>query len=247
MVKKGDKHLFQFKQFRVDQRDCAMKINTDGVLLGAMSGEALLHSEALNILDVGTGTGVIALMLAQRFSLAHVTGVEMDAAAAERAFLNFEGSPFSNRMRLWQQDILKCDFEERFDLIVSNPPYFLDALKNVDKRKEMARHAGIDFFKSLLEKVSLWLKPNGSFELILPKEAFEHVNELAMAYGLTLIKVWQLFSFSEDVEPIRYLVRFQRESKDIAKPINEKFVIYASRGQYTDGYKRVLKDFFLDF
>lgn len=247
MAKKGDKHLFQFKQFQVDQRDCAMKINTDGVLLGAMSGETLYHCEAPNILDVGTGTGVIALMLAQRFSLAHVIGVEIDAAAAERAFHNFEGSPFFNRIRLWQHDILKCDFEERFDLIVSNPPYFLDALKNVDKRKEMARHAGKDFFEALVEKVSLWLKPNGSFELILPKEAFEHVNELAFGHGLRLAKVWQLFSFLEDVEPIRYMVRFQRERNDIAQPINEKFAIYASRGQYTDGYKRVLKDFFLDF
>lgn len=247
MAKKGDKHLFQFKQFHVDQRDCAMKINTDGVLLGAMSGEKLLTTVEPNILDVGTGTGVIALMLAQRFPLARVTGVEIEAITAEKAFHNFEVSPFSSRLRLQQQDILESDFDEKFDLILTNPPYFLDALKNVDKRKEMARHAGKDFFESLVRKVNCWLKPKGSFELILPKEAFEHVNELAVRQDLKLTKVWQLFSFAEDAEPIRYLVRFQREPMDIAEPIVEKFVIYASRGQYTDEYKRVLKDFFLDF
>ena len=136
--------VFHFKEFSVDQADCAMKINTDGVLAGALSE----NEDPRFILDIGTGTGVIALMLAQRFASAKIDAVEIDQQAAEAAETNFLNSPFAHRLHCYSSS-----FEDffsastiKYDLIVSNPPFFIGSLQNPDKRKSMARHASHDFF-----------------------------------------------------------------------------------------------------
>ncbi|WAC40317.1 tRNA1(Val) (adenine(37)-N6)-methyltransferase [Pedobacter sp. SL55] len=131
------KNIFRFKQFEVDQSDCAMKINTDGVLLGAM----VQHENAERILDVGTGTGVIALMLAQRFPKAQVHAVEIDEQASATASRNFENSVFSERLTNNNISIEQFNSPEKFDLIVTNPPFFVNDYKNAEPKKEIARHA----------------------------------------------------------------------------------------------------------
>jgi len=128
--------IFRFKQFVVDQTESTMKVNTDGVLLGAMASAA----GPGRILDIGTGTGVIALMLAQRFPSARVEAIEVDALAAKLAGENFIRSTFATRISA--QAVALADFQpmEAFDLIVSNPPFFLHALKSRDYRKRVSRH-----------------------------------------------------------------------------------------------------------
>src|SRR5690554_2504372 len=144
---KNRSSVFRFKQFEVDQRDCPMKINTDGVLLGAIAGS--VHGRG-QFLDIGTGTGVIAMMLAQRYPEARVDAIEIDQGAAFRAAANFKDSPFSDRLTV--NHVALESFKTRpetYDLILSNPPFFMDSLKNPDQRKSVARHADPLFFQTL--------------------------------------------------------------------------------------------------
>lgn len=173
---------FQFQQFRVNQDRCAMKISTDAVMLGALA-EALMPGE---ILDVGTGTGVIALMLAQRFPDANVQAVEIDSLAASQALDNFCTNPFSDRMQLLEGRFQDFQPNQKFDLIVSNPPYFLDHLKSSDAQRNMALHTDELSFQDLLEKVNELLEESGQFWIILPPRQMQDFQRKAQEHGLFL-------------------------------------------------------------
>ncbi|REG92121.1 tRNA1(Val) (adenine(37)-N6)-methyltransferase [Algoriphagus antarcticus] len=173
---------FQFQQFRVNQDKCAMKISTDAVMLGALA-HAVSPEE---ILDVGTGTGVIALMLAQRFPEAAIHAVEIDLQAASQAFENFRSNTFSDRMQLWEGRFQDFEPQQKFDLIVSNPPYFPDHLKSSDAQRNMALHTDELSFQDLLEKVVQLLKEDGQFWIILPPRQMLDFQKEADKYGLFL-------------------------------------------------------------
>ncbi|PZX52558.1 tRNA1(Val) (adenine(37)-N6)-methyltransferase [Algoriphagus chordae] len=173
---------FQFQHFRVNQDRCAMKISTDAVMLGALA-KALSPRE---ILDVGTGTGVIALMLAQRFPLARVQAVEIDPEAAAQALDNFRSSTFSDRMQLWEGRFQDFAAQQNYDLIVSNPPYFPDHLKSSDMQRNMALHTDELSFEDLLGKVAQLLKEDGQFWIILPPRQMQDFRKEAEQHGLFL-------------------------------------------------------------
>lgn len=232
-------NIFKFKKFQVDQHNCAMKINTDGVLLGAI----VAHANPLQILDIGTGTGVIALMLAQRFPSAKVDAVEIDVPAADAAAQNCAGSPFAERTA-----VFSCSFEDftatvKYDLIVSNPPYFVNDLKNPEKRKEIARHADEDFFDSLLRKTVKILTETGELWLILPVKQAEKVVVNAVLQKLFPSKIVHVYS-DNSKESFRQIICLGFKSEPV---INEHVYIYESQGVYTEQYKYLLKDFFLAF
>src|SRR5690606_32919675 len=142
------KEIFKFKQFEIDQRGCTMKINTDGVILATKARAVKMD----RVLDIGTGTGVIALMLAQRFPEASIEAVDVDQGAFNCAKLNFESSPFSTRVGIHHCGIEDFESLNTFDLIVSNPPFFINSLKNTDDRKTLSRHGSFQFYKSLFNK-----------------------------------------------------------------------------------------------
>jgi tRNA1Val (adenine37-N6)-methyltransferase len=171
---------FQFQQFRVNQDRCAMKISTDAVMLGALA-EALMPGE---ILDVGTGTGVIALMLAQRFPEAQIQAVEIDAEAASQALENFRSNTFSERMQLWEGSFQDFEPQQKYDLIVSNPPYFPDHLKSSDVQRNMALHTDELSFQDLLGKVVELLVEDGQFWVILPPRQMQDFQKEAASHGL---------------------------------------------------------------
>ncbi|RAI89895.1 tRNA1(Val) (adenine(37)-N6)-methyltransferase [Algoriphagus yeomjeoni] len=171
---------FQFQQFRVNQDRCAMKISTDAVMLGALADASFPRE----ILDVGTGTGVIALMLAQRFSEAKIQAVEIDSEAAAQALGNFRANIFSDRMQLWEGRFQDFQPEQTFDLIVSNPPYFPDHLKSPDAQRNRALHTDELSFGDLLEKVDVLLKEDGRFWLILPPRQMQDFQKEAGEKGL---------------------------------------------------------------
>jgi len=231
--------IFRFKQFEVEQQDCAMKINTDGILLGTLSGQNAPSS----ILDIGTGTGVIAMMLAQRFDQAHADAVEIDEAAAKRAEYNFFRSPFASRLRVFHQDIALFEPSGSYDLIVSNPPYFVNDLKSQEARKGIARHADEAFFELLIRKVATLLTAEGLFWVILPVKQAVDLTLNAVLYRLFPHKIIHLYS-DENKEEFRQIVCFGFGDRPAQ---HEKFYIYAQKGVYTDAYKHLLKDFFLAF
>ncbi len=233
------KHIFKFKQFEVDQRGCAMKINTDGVLLGAIAE----FQSPKNILDIGTGTGVIALMLGQRFPDASVAAVEIDHDAAATADRNFQASSFSSRLSVFHAAIEAFETAQRFDLIVSNPPFFVNDYKNAEPKKQKARHASDNFFSQLLAKVNDLLTDEGSFWFVLPLKQTMEVVAIGNSLGLSVNTVVNLHSDNE--KPVfRQIVELSRVSKQLKEV---KFVIYEQEKVYTDAYRALLKDFFLAY
>jgi tRNA1Val (adenine37-N6)-methyltransferase len=232
--------IFKFKQFEVNQSGCAMKINTDGVLLGAIA----VQQQTGHILDIGTGTGVIAMMMAQRYTTAKVDAVEIDPSAAAAADENFVRSPFADRMKAYPVSFEKFTSAVEYDLIVSNPPYFVNDLKNPDKRKEIARHAHEDFFEMLMRNASSMLSSKGSLWMILPVKQAEEAAVNAIMYKLHPARIVHIYSDRSKPE-FRQIICLDFKGR---KPLEEEHVyIYESRGRYTDQYKSLLKDFFLAF
>ncbi len=231
--------IFKFKQFEVDQTGCAMKVNTDGVLLAALA--ECEHGK--NILDIGTGTGVMALMLAQRFKEARIHAVEIDSQASATAEKNFKNSVFANRLSISHIAIEQYSNPKKFDLIISNPPYFVNDLRNAEERKGIARHANDQFFADLLSKVDQLLAPNGCFWFILPVKQAELLVNDANNFGLSVSKKILLHS-DQSKQPFRWMVclnRFKNEA-DV-----RHFYIYEAEKVYTTHYKELLKDFFLGY
>lgn len=234
--------IFRFKQFAVDQRDCPMKINTDGVLLGAMAG----LDEPTRILDIGTGTGVIALMLAQRFPLAEIIGIEIDEAATKTAKQNAENAPFAGRVSMIHTGFQTFDTDQKFDLIVSNPPFYTKSLHNPDKRRTIAKHANDTFFDQFFTFCAQHLSSDGRLNIIVPSETARELETIARQRHLYLAHRCLIASFPGNT-PIRVVLRFQWNKPTIEPQETELFVIYKSKGIHSDEYKRLLSPFFLAF
>lgn len=169
--------MFRFKQFAVRQDRCPMKVGTDGVLLGAW---AEVRPGDRRMLDVGTGTGLIALMLAQR-SAAWITAVDIDVECATQAAENFAASPWADRLDAVSVAVQRYDPVEKFDLIVSNPPYYVDSLLSPDEGRNTARHAAGLPFGELAAAVVRLLAPGGRFALVLPPVEMQRFRSAARA------------------------------------------------------------------
>ena len=219
-----------------------MKVNTDGVLLGV-----LCQTESpLRMLDIGTGTGVISLILAQRFPAANITAVEIDESASLTAKRNFEQSAFSSRLEVLHtsfEGYLGSDQAGKFDLIISNPPFFIFLLRSDDHSKGVARHTDLVFFENLLRESAAHLQPGGQLVLILPQRISEIVQASAQAYGLSLLRCISICSF-DDSDPHRHILAFGSNQGDTE---TERFVIYDKPKQYSAQYRDALKDFFTIF
>lgn len=234
--------IFKFKQFDVDQTGCAMKINTDGVLLGALADA----DEPKNILDIGTGTGVIALMLAQRFGDARIDAVEIVQQAAQTAGCNFANSPFAGRLKVYPLDFEEffgLNPDKKYDLIVSNPPFYINSLKSPQKGRDIAKHADKDFFERLIRNASAHLNEKGVFCLILPIDTAELVIELSEKYELFPVKKTNIRSFS-DSEPHRMMLSFSLKQM-IMEEVD--FTIYQAINIYSEEYTKLLQPYFIAF
>lgn len=232
--------VFRFKQFEVDQGACAMKINTDGVLLGAH----LYRDNLKRILDIGTGTGVIALMAAQLHPEAFVDAVEVDELAYIQALSNFNKSPFNGRMRAYHSDFITFTTTDKYDLIFSNPPFYTDSLRNPDARKSLAKHSDFSFFAHMIEFVDDNLSSNGKFQCILPAELADWVVcELLMGRELFLSEELSISSF-EGSDIIRKIITVCRQNLEVKK---NTLAIYKEKGVHSSSYKECLSPFFLAF
>jgi tRNA1Val (adenine37-N6)-methyltransferase len=234
--------VFHFKQFSIDQTGCAMKVNTDGVLLSAL----VEADNPATILDIGTGTGVIALMLAQRFRDAAIEAVEIDEAAAKTATLNFNNSSFKNRLTVYSQsftEFFKNHPRKKYDLIVSNPPFYINSLEASRKQMNLAKHADGDFFRSLILNISQHLTQVGQCWLILPLPTAGLVKALAAQHGLHLQKVVSIRSFT-DSQPHREILVLSLSQTDISY---QAFIIYADLKVYTEAYRKRLREYLTIF
>ncbi len=234
--------IFRFKQFAVDQTNCAMKINTDGVLLGALAKA----EKPANIVDIGSGTGVIGLMLAQRFKDAMIQSVEIDAAAAQTSQQNFNNSPFAGRLQchhLGFNAFFESYPNNKFDLIVSNPPFHVNALSSPEAAKSLAKHTDKEFFEQLISHLPKHLAENGSCWLILPVTTAAMVKNIAARYGLFEQAIISILSF-EHSESHREIVVLSLSETNVS---NQQFVIYDEPKIYSRQYQEALGDFFTIF
>ena len=228
--------FFRFKQFTVYHDRCAMKVGTDGVLLGAWANVAQAH----HILDIGTGTGLIALMLAQR-SDALITAIDIDEDAIEQATDNAENSPWASRIRILQQDLRQYDTEQRFDAIVSNPPYFINSLKCPDSQRSTARHTDTLDANKLLQKASELLHPEGHFSLVIPADQVSQIQQLGEESGLYLVRHTAVIT-RPGLPPKRALLEFRKAN--IACQTDE-LVIELDRHVYSEDYIALTREFYL--
>lgn len=235
--------IFHFKQFSIDQTNCAMKVNTDGALLAALSKGI---DKPLSILDIGTGTGMIALMLAQKYISALVHAVEIDEQTLNTAKLNFEKSPYFNRISAFHSPIEEfwAKTQQKYDLIVSNPPFFINSLISKNPKKEAARHTDTLFYERLIFESAKKLKPSGYIYLILPVATATLVKNIASKQGLLYVKQEiMIHSFSHS-KPHRSILVFSFEN---ISPTIKDFVIYEKQGRYTLEYRTLLKDYLTIF
>lgn len=227
---------FQFKQFTVWHDKCAMKVGTDGVLLGAWTDVSDVHS----VLDVGTGTGLVALMIAQRCR-AQIVAIEIDENAVLQAKENVLHSPWSDRIEVLQEDFTNYSFSEKFDLIVSNPPYFVDSLQSPNLQRTMARHTGNLTYWDLVQRASQLLSIDGRFSLIIPTEAVDTVRNFANQNGLFLIKSTYVVT-KPNALPKRTLLSFSFHPEEYDE---NRMLVELSRHQYSKEYIELTKDYYL--
>ncbi|MGB7394657.1 MAG: methyltransferase [Pricia sp.] len=259
------KQLFRFKQFGIHQDRCAMKIGTDGVLLG---GWTSLENHPETILDIGAGTGLIALMLAQRSNAETVDAIEIDEDAFEQCVENFEASPWGDRLFCYHAglDEFVVEWDDKYDLIVSNPPFFqadtagTDASRmaaskqnasemaasritasNVDTSRRMARFNDFLPFESLLDGVSHLLSPDGVFTAIIPYSEEDGFLALASERGLHPQKLTRVRG-NPTSKIKRSLLQFGFTKSDVN---TDELVIELQRHEYTEEYRALTKDFYL--
>lgn len=230
---------FAFQKFTIHQDRCAMKVGTDGVLLGAWA-----HG-GKHILDIGTGTGLVAIMMAQRFADAHVTAVEIDHNAALQACNNASCSPFASRIGIVETSIQ--DFEvygtQLFDSIVSNPPFFTDSLKNPDSQRATARHADTLPYRDLFTAVKKLLAKDGEFSAIIPSDCL--TSFIAEAYLAHLVPIRRLaIRTTPRKQPKRHLVSFGHTSSE-NNATNEEQCLMNPDGSRSDWYINLTSDFYL--
>lgn len=229
---------FRFKRFEVSDEVSAMKIGTDGVLLGAWAFNGL---SPMRILDVGTGTGLIALMIAQRFPDAQITGIEIDAAAAGEARHNVAESPWSTRISIMTGDFLNMSLEA--DAIVCNPPFFSTGELSPTPSRALARHEGALTVEALLRHVADTLKPGGHLAIIVPAEREDDIIYRATTLHLDPERV-TLVAPSEGAPAIRVLLQM---TKGLSTSFTrDSLVLRQSDGTHTPAYQQLTGDFYLD-
>ncbi len=233
---------FQFKLFRIVQERSAMKVGMDGVLLGAWADT----SGAERILDIGTGTGLVALMLSQKNASARIDAIEIDRDACEEAVFNVLQSDWSDRINLFCQSFQEfaTETENKYDLIVSNPPFFSNGVKAPDKTRAQARHADALPLDVLISEAANLLQENGRIDLILPIEQLQYVQNIAEINGLFLARLCRVKP--NPVKPdFRILVELA--NGPVACHEETLMIEFEKHHDYTSEYRELTKDFYLKF
>ena len=233
--------MFKFKQFSINQDKTAMKVGTDGVLLGAWTPT---NHNPFSILDIGTGTGLIALMLAQRTTAEQIDALEIDEDAYEQAVDNFENSPWYDRLFCFHAGLDEFieEPEDEYDLIVSNPPFHAEDYKTENEQRDLARFQEAMPFEDLVEAADLLLSENGILAVIIPYKEESRFIALAKDFELFPIKITRVKG-TPTSEIKRSLLAFSRH--EIAEMLIDELVIETDRHLYTPEYISLTKDFYL--
>ncbi|WP_299114578.1 methyltransferase [uncultured Winogradskyella sp.] len=233
-------HPFRFKEFSVNQDRCAMKIGTDSVLLGAWSS---VKNNTYAILDIGSGTGILSLMLAQRSNAQQIEAIEIDENAFEQCSENFENSPWNDRLFCYHASLLEFveEVDDKFDLIICNPPFYSEDYKTDNKARDLARFNDAMPFEHLIYAVAKLLIQDGLFSIVIPFKEESRFIELASTVGLLPKRILHIKG-NPNAGIKRSLIEFTFTKQD---PKISELVIETARHQYTEDYIKLTKDFYL--
>ena len=240
-VQKLQMSIFTFKQFQIKQSNSAMKVGTDGVLLGAW---APIHNNPKTILDIGTGTGLLALMLAQRSNATQIDALDIDEDAFEEATDNFENSVWNDRLFCYHAslDEFVDEPEEEYDLIICNPPFYAEEFQSTDEQRNLARFQSSMPFEDLIASADMLLSENGIFAVIIPYKEQEKFIDICAQFELFPIDIMHVRG-SHNTPIVRSLLAFKRfelQTENITE-----IAIEINRHEYTDAYIELTKDFYL--
>ena len=235
--------VFHFKRFDVVNEQSSMKVNTDGVILGAA---VTLRDDDRRVLDVGTGTGTVALMIAQRLEGApsSITGIDIDAPSAAEAASNFAASPWADKLRAIHVPLREYEADEQLDLVVSNPPYFDNSLQAPDERRNVARHTEVGdslSYRELAEFAGRRLSDTGRLALILPADQEKPLLRCLRSYGLHPFRVLYVRTTPRKA-PARIVVEASRIRPD---SMELDTLTIQEGGEYTAAYLALTHDFYL--
>jgi tRNA1Val (adenine37-N6)-methyltransferase len=231
---------FKFKEFSINQDRCAMKIGTDGVLLGAWTS---IENNPFSVLDIGAGTGVLSLMMAQRSTAQNIDALEIDADAYEQCSENFENSPWADRLFCYHASLLEFveEIEDKYDLIICNPPFYSEDYKTDNDARDLARFNDAMPFEHLTFAVANLLSEEGIFSVVVPHK--EESNFIDLASKVDLYPNRKLHvKGNSDSEIKRSLLEFSFKENEIE---TSKLIIETGRHQYTEDYINLTKDFYL--
>jgi len=233
--------VFKFKQFTVQQDQCAMKIGTDAVLLGAWCP---LENNPYSVLDIGAGTGILSLMIAQRSNAEKIDALEIDEEAYEQCVENFEASPWSDRLFCFHAglDEFVDEPEDEYDIIISNPPFYSEDFKTDNTQRDIARFQDALPFEDLIDAADLLLSENGIFAVIIPYKEEEKFIDLCAQVELYPVKITRIKG-TPNTEIKRSLLAFKRY--ELSTLSADELVIETSRHQYTNEYINLTKDFYI--
>ncbi len=234
--------MFQFKKFVVNQEKSAMKIGTDAVLLGAWTP---IENNLFTVLDIGAGTGILALMMAQRTNAQQIDAIEIDENAYEECVENFENSTWSDTLFCYHAglDEFMEEPEDEYDLIISNPPFFTENYFSDNEKRDLARFENALPFTDLIEAADLLLSENGIFSIIIPFKEEAKFIDLCASVHLFPFKITRVKG-TATAEIKRSLMAFSRFEKTV---IMDELIIEISRHVYTPEYIDLTKDFYLNF
>jgi tRNA1Val (adenine37-N6)-methyltransferase len=231
---------FQFKEFSVQQEKCSMKVGTDGVLLGAwVDLENCKHA-----LDIGTGSGLIALMIAQRNMTLDAIAIDIDKKSFEQATENFKATNWSERLRAVNASLQNFISPIKFDLIVSNPPFFNKSLKSETEQKNLARHVDTLSFNKIANFAKDNLSQGGKLAVIYPAEEENKCNNVANKFNFFISRVCYVKPLPNKI-PKRVLLEYTFENKPPI--ITELIIELGQRHEYSNEYKELTKEFYLGF
>lgn len=226
--------VFKFKHFQIHQENTALKVGTDSMILGAVC-----HWEnPSSLLDIGTGTGVLTLMCAQRFNFEEIVGLEISEKAVVDAEINARNSPFTSPISIVNQAIQDYVPNEQFDAIISNPPFFENSSKNQNEHKSLARHTESLSFSELILSISRLLTTDGKVWIIIPFESKEIIIQLAKESNLFVSDLITLFG--KPNKPTRAIISF---TKQLSEVHSSSICIRTEDGAYTEQYKVLTQEF----
>ncbi len=237
---------FRFKQFLIEQGQSAMKVTTDGCLFGAWIANQLKNKNVQTVLDIGCGTGLLSLMIAQQ-SESSVVGIEIDPETAVQANSNVNASPWNERVKIIEGDVKKCLKEdERYEVIVSNPPFYENELQSPDIKKKLAHHDSGLLLDELFAIIQQHISLEGEFYLMIPPKRMKSVEQLANHHNFIITRMIKIKQTPHH-QPFRYLIAAKHVSS-ITNDIEKKeILIQDSQQGYSQEFIVLLKDYYLAF